>query len=496
MAADLTSHQAPERDPEGLRLPIKLDSASNGEFVPQALQKHHHLANQLAHELATRHAKHTGVRRRQFLVSAAGSATTLLAFNAAYAKVGKTGGYYDIAADAALDVAEAKDTFAKSGFILDVQGHFVNPQGSWLKGLPEEATPLRGLPKTNCDLGSATDNRSYLNCIGPDEFVKDVFLDSETDLMVLSFVPSTREAEPLTIEEAHATRDIVERLDGTDRLLIHGRVNPNQAGDLEGMDELAERWRVSAWKTYTQWGPQGHGFSFMDDTGQAFIEKARNLGIKNICVHKGLPFGRQSYQHSLCDDIGPAAKQNPDINFLIYHSGYVAGQAEGPYDPMRNEGIDSLIKSVIENDVARQGNVYAELGTTWRLLMRDPDSAAHSLGKLFRYMGSDKVLWGTDSIWYGSPQDQIEAFRTFQISKRFQEEYGYPAITDAIRAQVFGRNAAPLYGLFEDDMRQCLGKDRVNTDRLAYAPVADPSFSTYGPKNRREFMNLLRWGGQ
>ena len=495
MTSELNSGQAAERDPDGLRLPIKLDSTSNGEFVPQALQKHHHLANQLAHEQATRHAKRTGVGRRQFLVSAAGSATTLLAFNAAYASAGKTGGFYDIEAEAALDVAQANATFAKSSFILDVQGHFVNPEGAWLNGLPEEATPLRGLPKASCDLGSDSDNRSYLNCIGPDEFVKDVFLDSETDLMVLSFVPSLREAEPLTIEEAHATRDIIERLDGTDRLLIHGRVNPNQDGDLEGMDELAERWRVSAWKTYTQWGPQGHGFSFMDDTGQAFIEKARKLGIRNICVHKGLPFGPQSYEHSLCDDIGPAAKQNPDMNFLIYHSGYVAEQAEGPYDPSRNEGIDSLIKSVLENDVAEQGNVYAELGSTWRLLMRDPDSAAHSLGKLFKHMGSGNVLWGTDSIWYGSPQDQIEAFRTFQISEQFQEDFGYPAITEEMRTKVFGLNAAPLYGLSEEDMQTRLRKDQIDKDRLAYAPVADPSYRTYGPKNRREFMNLLRWGG-
>ena len=69
--------------------------------------------------------------------------------------------------------------------------------------------------------------------------MKDVFLDSDTDLMVLSFVPSTREGEPLTIEEAAATARIVEQLEGTHRLLLHGRVNPNQAGDLEGMDELA-----------------------------------------------------------------------------------------------------------------------------------------------------------------------------------------------------------------------------------------------------------------
>ena len=48
--------------------------------------------------------------------------------------------------------------------------------------------------------------------------------------------------------------------------------------------------------------------------------------------------------------------------------------------------------------------------------MRDPDSAAHAMGKLFKHVGEDNVLWGTDSIWYGSPQDQIQAFRTFQIS--------------------------------------------------------------------------------
>lgn len=482
-------------DTDGLRLPIKLDTTSNGEYLPLALRDEHIAANRLAHTNASDNAKRTAVGRRQFLVSASGAAATLLAFNSAYAESGKTGGFYDIEKTAAFDVAEAEATFAKTNFILDVQGHFVNPEGAWLEDLPATAKPLSGLPKASCDLGSLAGDRSYLNCLNSDEFVKDVFLDSDTDIMVLSFVPSTRASEPLTIEEAHATRDIVSRLEGTKRLLVHGRVNPNQDGDLEGMDELAEHWNVAAWKTYTQWGPDGKGFSFMDDAGQAFIEKARKLGIKNICVHKGLPFGPQSYEHSLCDDIGPAAKQNPDINFLIYHSGYVADQAEGPYDPNRNEGIDSLIKSVLENDVADQGNVYAELGSTWRILMRDPDSAAHSLGKLFKYLGSEQVLWGTDSIWYGSPQDQIQAFQTFQISESLRSQHGYAPITQQMRAQVFGLNAAPLYGISEQEIAEHFSKDRVAKDRLAYQPVADPHFKTYGPKNRREFLNLLRLGG-
>jgi predicted TIM-barrel fold metal-dependent hydrolase len=136
-------------------------------------------------------------------------------------------------------------------------------------------------------------------------------------------VPSRRDAEPLTIQAADAVRRIVDRMAGSHRLMIHGRVNPNQPGDLEAMEELKERWKVSAWKTYTQWGLDGKGFFLSDDVGTRFIEKARSLGVKVICVHKGLPFGKQSYEHSQCSDIGVVAKRFPDVSFLVYHSGFV-----------------------------------------------------------------------------------------------------------------------------------------------------------------------------
>ena len=162
-----------------------------------------------------------------------------------------------------------------------------------------------------------------------------------------------------------------------------------------------------------------------------FIERARALGVRNICVHKGLPFGAQGYEYSTCRDIGPAAKRHPDMNFLIYHSGFDPRVNEGPYDPAATAGIDALITSVERHDARR--NVYAELGSTWRFLMREPDRAAHVLGKLLKHLGEDHILWGTDSLWYGSPQDQIQAFRAFQISREFQERYGYPALTPSAR---------------------------------------------------------------
>ena len=78
--------------------------------------------------------------------------------------------------------------------------------------------------------------------------------------------------------------------------------------------------------------------------------------------------------------------------------------------------------------------------------MRDPTQAAHVLGKLLVAVGPDHVLWGTDSLWYGSPQDQIQAFRAFEISTELQERYGYPALTPALKRKILGANAAALYG--------------------------------------------------
>jgi len=462
-------------DPDGLRLPVKLDTATNGEFEPIPLSRVHALANETAMREATRHARGLGISRREFLVSAAGTATALLAMNAAYAAAGNTGGAFALAAAAAKDPELARAQLGSGGFIFDVQGHFVDPK---------RAQGFLGFP------GATRAGVTKIEHLGAEQFVKDVFLDSATDCMVLSFVPSTLAGEPLTIQEATACARIVEKLEGTRRLLIHGRVNPNQDGDLARMDELAERWKIAAWKTYTQYGPDGRGYFLSDPPGIAMIDKARRLGINVVCVHKGIPFGRQSYEHSLCDDVGVVAARYPDVKFLIYHSGFVPGQAEGPYDPNRNEGVDSLVSSLAKNNVKPGSNVYAELGSTWRFLMRDPTSAAHAMGKLIKACGEDNVLWGTDSIWYGSPQDQIDAFRAFEISAELREKYGYAELTPALKRKVFGLNAVKVYSLDQAALKKHLSGDPIDRARAAYAGAEDPLFATYGPKTRREWLEL------
>ena len=74
-------------------------------------------------------------------------------------------------------------------------------------------------------------------------------------------------------------------------------------------------------------------------------------------------------------------------------------------------------------------NVWVDIATLWRQLLTTPDQAAHAMGKLLSRVGEQRVMWGTDAIWYGSPEPQIMAMRTFEITPQFQEAYTYPALT-------------------------------------------------------------------
>ncbi|MDJ0981513.1 MAG: amidohydrolase family protein, partial [Kiloniellales bacterium] len=158
--------------------------------------------------------------------------------------------------------------------------------------------------------------------------------------------------------------------------------------------------------------------------------------------------------------------------------------------------VDALIRSVEDNGVGRNANVYAELGSTWRFALRNPEMAAHIVGKLLKHIGEANVLYGSDCIWYGSPQDQIQAFRSFQISEEFQGTYGYPKMTPELRARIFGLNAAKPYGLDVAEILKRARNDGLQRRRAEYRQDPDPHFQTYGPKTRREFIaNLKARGG-
>lgn len=463
------------------RLPIKLDTTSNGEFRPVPLDAAARRARELAHQAIDHGVRRLATSRRAYLGSLVGAAATLSAFNQAFAAADQRGGFYVLPKESPFELAAAQSVLASDDFIFDVQLHHVNPKGAWRQRAGPNA--FRNMPNSNC--GQA----DHVECFSSGALLKDVFHDSDTAMGVLSHVPGGLATNPLDFEAAGATRAAASALDGTQRLLLHGRCMPTLPGEIDGMDAQAASFPVAAFKTYTQFGPAdgAAGFYLDDDRfGTPFIERARKLGVKNIAVHKGLAFGARGYEYSTSRDIGPVAKRHPDMTFLIYHAGFDTSVKEGPYDANAKAGVDVLVRSMQEAGNPR--NVYAELGSTWRFVMRDPDQAAHLLGKLLKTFGEDRVLWGTDSIWYGSPQDQILAFRAFQIGPEFQQRFGYPALTPELKRKVFGLNAARVYGLKSDELRKKLAKDKVQRSKLEYLNDPHPSFATYGPRTRREWL--------
>lgn len=470
-------------DPEGKRLPIKIDRTSNGEYVPPLLTPAQKRARRFAHEAASENARRLGLSRRAFLVSAAGAASTLAACNRANADA--RGGSFAVDEEAVLDQQRAAAAVGGDEFIFDVQTHCVEPSGRWAQGADGQrwARTLRQVfgQASKCTGGG-------FDCYSAQTLAREVFLDSDTDAAVVSALWG--QPNPTPLDYADEARGIVAAIGGEGaRALIHGGVFPQESGAIEAMDAMVERHRVEAWKLYPQYGANGRGI-FLDrsDDANRFFERARALNVKIVAVHKGVPLPGLEYEYSSPRDMGPAAIANPDLTFLVYHGGFEGGKVEGPYNPDNPQGVDRLIKSHQDAGLRRnQGNLYAETGSLWRYFMSRPDEAAHVIGKLLRYFGEERIMWGTDSIWYGSPQDQIQAFRAFRISEEYQERYGYPALTDEARRKIFGLNGARVYNI---DVAALHGRGALHERRAAYRADPNPSFATFGPKTRREFLAL------
>jgi hypothetical protein len=474
------------------RLPLPLGPVSNGEYLPPERTARDAALERMIRRTADRVARRTGTSRRAFLASSCGMAATLAGINAVHGTPG--GGRYAIRPEMLWEPAAAQEAVGGKEFIFDLQSHHILPEGAWIARNPGMAAVLRVME------GGRRRQRDNLQGLSRYFYTKEIFLDSDTTVAVLSALPAVPEGQPLDLAEAAESRAILDRLGGSRRLLIHGLVTPN-AGELvphlDGMERLAGDFKIAAWKVYTPWGPDARGWWLDDEKiGIPFLEKARALGVKLVCAHKGFPLPfLPARRHELPRDVGPAAKRFPDLNFVIYHSGYDPLVPEGPYDETAAErGVNALIRSLRENGIRPGGNVYAELGSTWWILMRRPLQAAHVLGKLLQHVGEDNVVWGTDSIWYGTPQPQIEAFRAFEIPAELREMHGYPELTKALKAKIFGLNAARIYGVDPAEIRKALPKDEVEKLRQAYLERPQRTYEAYGPRTRREFLRL--WEGR
>jgi predicted TIM-barrel fold metal-dependent hydrolase len=425
-------------------LPIKLNPCSNGEFAPRPATPATREAVRRARASCDDNARRLGMDRRAFLRTSMAAATTLMAVSACAdeSSGGRAGGGYHLPEEATIDADAALDALGSDQPVVDVQTHLLEYPPGHVGGV--------GSMFPYAEQCGAEDPNE---CYRTEHWIEEVFGRSDTTVAILSAVPAAEPPDPLSAEVMAEARDRVHRLCGDGRVLVQGHAWPNVGpldAALASMTEESRRFDLSGWKTYTHVGP---GYMLDDSDGSgigpAFLDHVERLGPPVLCVHKGLSMvGDADPGFASPADVGPAAAAHPDLTFCIYHAGFEPGVAEGPYDPAApNGGVDRLVKSLEDAGIGPEDNVYVDLGSTWRFVMSSPGDAAHLLGKLLASVGEDRILWGSDSIWYGSPQDQIQAFRAFAIDGELQERYGYPALTDEVKHKVLWRNAARLYGI-------------------------------------------------
>ena len=488
----MKKHGPKQSKDDAATTPFPMSPVSNGEWMPGRITQKQRAAEKLVAEEAETIARRHGLSRAQFLRTAAGTALGFWVLN----RIHGLDAWGDNAVlpvkrihcedlDAASEYLETKPYF-----IMDVQTHHVDTVE-----FPYDAYCFLRFGNLQGNLPCES-----IETIGQDAYIREMFLDSETHVSVISGLPS---GTPCGIEAMAATRDRVNTLAGSQRCLSQAVIDPAPNRTIPsprfrtGVETLerqvTELRSANAIKTYSY-----NGNWRLDDEQIAYpmYEAAVRNRIKLINCHKGLPatFAQGSEESVRTIDIPKAVADWPDLRFCAYHSGYFETGAH----PEGKDGITEFIEVLEGMPKKHRRRVYAEIGSSFAITVlsdnRDPGPmrAAHFIGQLLKTLGPKNILWGTDSIWWGSPQWLIDAFKTLQIPAELQENFGYPALTEKSRKRIFGINAAKLYGVQRKNFCS------IPPDRLTAAQVerggirANKRLGYYGARTRREF--LQRFG--
>jgi predicted TIM-barrel fold metal-dependent hydrolase len=465
---------------KGVDSPVLTQVVSNEELTPRRQSEGQKRVEHLIGSMATERAAKLGMDRKAFLRSSMGMATCFLASNQVYGDVFE------------VDEAETWDQAASAGrpvsndyFIMDVQAHFTD---GYALGFRDNEL-IRGM---GFKLSEDKEAYSYKN------FVKEMFLDSETSLVVISGVPG-REVDKNAAGDkvegrargggilpswlmSHAAREI-NTLAGSERAVCQGNLAPNHYKDraalLDQMDREVKQYGIKSWKWYCHSDPgrSGGGFQLDDENAAFFYSESRKRGIKLFSVHKGYSYQSKTLGHlANPKDVETAALDNPDLSFVIYHS----AMEHGPFEPQFKDlkKVDPVTGDMswhnVLMDIKRRNpkinNVYPELGSFFNVLViANPTLAMHGVGKNIKTYGVDHVIWGTDCLWWGSPQWCIDAFKRFQISDELCEKFGYSKLTREDKACIFGLNAAKLYGIDPKAKRKGMPADALDKLKAAYS---------------------------
>ena len=220
-------------------LPLVLQPRGNDEFRPIPWSERDLAA--VARTVARAESEgRTPLGQRRFAESRHGTAAALRAIDEAWG-----GGYYHVSPEAESDPEAAHAAFAGDEVVIDVQTHYVARHRAAAAGVDGVMGFIRNVAP---DRWKGLDPRIDLDFTN---YLRHVFLESETAAAVLTSAPGDERRNILTNPEIAGSRELVDRFAGTGRLLSHSIVHPNAPGELDRLDRIKERNKPVAWKVYT-----------------------------------------------------------------------------------------------------------------------------------------------------------------------------------------------------------------------------------------------------
>jgi uncharacterized protein len=433
--------------------PIPTQIVSSDEFYPDPKNDRQREVEARLLAMADELGSKQGLDRRKFFQSTAGMAAAFVAMNEVY------GSLFDVSKAEAANpaIAQERADALKDQFIMDCHTHFLRDDTRIMTFLNMRiAVGKAGWNKSLADKEQTIEDLKYNN------YVKEIFLDSDTKIALISSAPSDIEQDWfLTNEMMAQARDKLNKDSatvGNKRLMSHMIFTPGQPNWLDKLD-AGLALKPDSCKGYTIGDNTHKDLSRypwrMDDEKVAYkgYEKMVAAGIKNVCVHKGLfpPSLEKQFPHlrGFTDvaDVGQAAKDWPQLNFIIYHSAYrhVGG------DPKVALRVRAHRPYLLDQRSRRVSNVYGDVGQLFATtLVAVPNVCAALMGTLVKGLGADHICWGTDALWTGSPQWQIEGLRRLEIPEAMEKKYGFTplgAADDPVKTAIFGGNNARLYGI-------------------------------------------------
>jgi predicted TIM-barrel fold metal-dependent hydrolase len=438
--------------------PIPTRIVASEEFLPLPQTPAQREVEARLSRLADTLAPRQGVSRRRFLRTASGMAAAFLAMNEVY------GPLFGVSPAEAADpgLAEERARTLADQFIFDGHTHFLR-----------EDTRIETFVRMREAVGKAGWNPALagrpqtIEDLKFENYVKEVFLDSDTKVALISSAPSEVAQDwfltnPMTV----AARARINEQAGGRRMFAHSIFTPGQPGWLDEIDRAIEQDQPDSFKGYTIGDNTHKDLSRhpwrLDDEKLVYpaYGKFAAAGLTNVCIHKGLfpPSVQRQFPHLRpyvdVSYVARAAKDWPQLNFIIYHSGYRFPGGGTPEEALaafeatgRVEWVTDLAEIPEKHGVT---NVYGDLGQVFALTaVSQPRLAAVIVGQLVAGLGHGHVVWGSDAVWTGAPQWQIEGLRRLEIPDDLQASFGFKPLGPAdgpVKNAIFGENSARLYG--------------------------------------------------